>query len=65
MNNEQKIIGLKLKRKLELICNNHDFTLGIMVNAKEEHWCELLEIITTEELDADRISLIALALGEI
>ena len=57
-------IGIKLKNKLLSIYNDSEFALGAMTNAKVEHWEELLEILETEELDVDRISLVALALGE-
>lgn len=57
-------IGVKLKNKLLSIYNDREFALGAMTNAKVEHWKELLEILETEELDVDRISLVALALGE-
>lgn len=58
-------VGEKLKRKLLSIRNDKDFAMGAMVSAGEDQWETLLDILVAEEgLSSDRISLIAIALGE-
>ena len=58
-------VGMKLKNKLLELYNDREFAMGVLVNAKtEENWGKLLDILEKEKFDTDRISLIALALGE-
>jgi len=61
----KKDMGIRLRDKLLSIYNDKDFAMGAMVSAGEKQWSTLLDMIETEEgLTSDRISLIAIALGE-
>lgn len=57
--------GLDLKGCLLALRNSKDYAIGVLTNCKEKHWQELLEIIKDHpEYDADRVELIAMALGK-
>lgn len=59
-------IGEELKKRLLNIYNNKEFAMGIMTNSKsEKNWKIIIEIIDADEnIDPDKLSLVALALGE-
>jgi len=56
----------ELVNKLLDIYDSKDFVIGVLTNAKtEENWDLVLRFIDTEkDIDSDRVSLFALALGE-
>lgn len=58
-------IGMNLRDRLLALKNTKDYAVGVLTNCTEKHWEELLDIIKDHpEYDADRVALIALALGE-